>query len=243
MTRDIRIEGVTLTGDTVASFVLPHGADPSEQLQARGWNLTGVTHAFTPPGSDGVTIRLAVVAEVDGGDRHTTWALTATGEILPDGVEPIVVQRIAAYAVIPRGDETLLTRLAPSVRGAAGRWTLPGGGIDRGEDPSVAVRREVWEETGQHLGEIHLLDVSTSHWIGQAPSGEWEDYQVVRLVYAATVPHPGPLVVHDAGGTTAECAWIADSTLAEEERAPLLRGGQWLSWRAAADGRWPRERQ
>jgi len=98
MTRDIRIEGVTLTGDTVASFVLPHGADPSEQLQARGWNLTGVTHAFTPPGSDGVTIRLAVVAEVDGGDRHTTWAPTATGEILPDGVEPIVVQRIAAYA-------------------------------------------------------------------------------------------------------------------------------------------------
>lgn len=239
MSREIRIEAVTLTGGLVESFVLPHGGDPSELLHERGWSMTGVVAAFTPAGDRGVTVRVAVVAEL-GGERHTTWVPADPGQIPPKGVEPLVVQRIAAYAVIPREGQTLLTRLSAQVRGAANRWTLPGGGIDEGEDPSVGLRREVWEETGQHLGEIHLLDLVTSHWVGPAPDGTWEDYQVVRLIYAASVPHPVPLVVHDVGGTTAEAAWLTVDDLTEDERAPLLRGARWLGWRRSCDDRWLR---
>src|SRR5688572_25995285 len=72
-------------------------------------------------------------------------------------------QRVAAYAVILRtpaspsstsagdpatgGPEILLCRLAPRISRQE-LWTLPGGGLDHGEDPRDALRREVMEETG-----------------------------------------------------------------------------------------------
>ena len=40
-------------------------------------------------------------------------------------------QRVAAYAVIVRGGEVLLSRLAPSISEGE-LWTLPGGGIEFG---------------------------------------------------------------------------------------------------------------
>ena len=43
-------------------------------------------------------------------------------------------QRVAAYAVILRDDQILLCRLAPRIAGGE-LWTLPGGGLDHGEDP------------------------------------------------------------------------------------------------------------
>ncbi|MFF1560207.1 NUDIX hydrolase [Streptomyces sp. NPDC058279] len=59
-------------------------------------------------------------------------------------------RRVAA--VIVRDGSVLMVR--ERGRGAAGRhdgpeyWTLPGGGLEPGEDPRDAVRREVAEETG-----------------------------------------------------------------------------------------------
>ena len=61
------------------------------------------------------------------------------------------VQRVAAYAVILRdrgtGSEILLSRLAKRLTSKE-LWTLPGGGLEHGEDPRDAVVREVHEETG-----------------------------------------------------------------------------------------------
>ena len=56
-------------------------------------------------------------------------------------------QRVAAYAVILRDERILLSRLSPSGHPEE-LWTLPGGGLDHGEDPRDAVVREVHEETG-----------------------------------------------------------------------------------------------
>ncbi|MCP4540978.1 MAG: NUDIX domain-containing protein [Chloroflexi bacterium] len=36
-------------------------------------------------------------------------------------------------------------------------WTLPGGGVKRGEALEQTARREVWEETGVRLGPLTLL--------------------------------------------------------------------------------------
>jgi 8-oxo-dGTP pyrophosphatase MutT (NUDIX family) len=54
-------------------------------------------------------------------------------------------------AVIREGDEFLLARHAHS-----GLWSLIGGGVEPGEDPADAVRREVREET---QGEIRIVRI------------------------------------------------------------------------------------
>jgi 8-oxo-dGTP diphosphatase len=55
--------------------------------------------------------------------------------------------RPGVYAILPKGGDLLLTFQAeprPEIQ-------LPGGGIDRGEDPVRALHREVYEETGWHI--------------------------------------------------------------------------------------------
>ena len=60
-------------------------------------------------------------------------------------------QRVAAYAVVLReragAVEVLLSRLAARISRTE-LWTLPGGGLDHGEDPRAALVREIHEETG-----------------------------------------------------------------------------------------------
>ena len=52
---------------------------------------------------------------------------------------------LAADAAVKRGDEILLIqRKHPPMKGA---WALPGGFVERDEDPEVAAIRELYEET------------------------------------------------------------------------------------------------
>lgn len=55
--------------------------------------------------------------------------------------------RPGVYAILPRGGDLLLTYQAaprPEIQ-------LPGGGIDKDENPVQALHREVYEETGWHI--------------------------------------------------------------------------------------------
>ena len=120
-------------------------------------------------------------------------------------------QRVAAYAIIQRvatgsGEwEILLSRLSEIVTRDE-VWSLPGGGLDHGEDPRAAVVREVREETGLDVTVGETARVFSQHgrrtWRGRPV-----DAHALRIVYdgwvATDAPAPQTLEV---GGTTAAAA-------------------------------------
>lgn len=138
-------------------------------------------------------------------------------------VRSVPVQRPAAYAVVVAADEVLLTRLSQRVRAAAGRWTLPGGGIDPGEQPVEAVVREVKEETAQDVEVGELVMVQSDHWVGESPRGVLEDFHALRLIYRATCSAPTPARVLESEGSTGSAAWLPLSQQAPEPATWMLR--------------------
>jgi len=125
---------------------------------------------------------------------------------------PAQVQRVSAYALIQRvsadgGVEVMLAR--NSVHGPLpGQWSLPGGGVDFGEDPATALVREVVEETGVtcEVGEVLTVDSMTL--TGNAPSGRLEEFHGLHLIYRATAPADAVPFADGTEQTTDAAAWI-----------------------------------
>jgi ADP-ribose pyrophosphatase YjhB (NUDIX family) len=163
------------------------------------------------------------VLEVDGSTADAAWHPLA--DVL-DGAVPTVpmvqqaladwspyrMQRVGAYALMLRGDlsegDVLLVRF--SAKGFhTGSWSLPGGGLDHGESPAAALVREVDEECGVAATVGDLLLVHDEHFSGTAPSGRYEDFHSVALVFAATVPEGAEPRVVEVAGTTDAVAWVS----------------------------------
>jgi 8-oxo-dGTP diphosphatase len=181
------------------------------------------------------------VVEVDGSTVDARWhplaavvdgSVPTTGTVRAalEALAPARRQRLAAYALLTRDDRVLLTRI--SARGHhSGAWTLPGGGVDHGETPRDAVRREVREEAGLDVQVGALLGVHDVHFSGTAPDGRFEDFHGVHLVFAGTVDPGADPRVAEAGGTTDAVAWIPVAAIGSGEVEVTEVVGAALAWR------------
>ncbi|WFE32107.1 NUDIX hydrolase [Micromonospora sp. WMMD975] len=119
-------------------------------------------------------------------------------------------QRFAAYGLVTDPDDrVLLTMIAEGYPGA-GRWHLPGGGTDHGEQPAAGLLRELVEEAGQLGRVVDLLAVDNLHNpAALGPEGRPLDWHGVRVIYRVRVDVPTEAVVTEsAGGSTARAAWF-----------------------------------
>lgn len=202
----MQVVGVEVGGGSpLFSYRLGHGDDPHQLAWEQGYRIV------RPLSATGTVEEMIVTLQVcrhgrpvtpRGPQRIRTMLRGAASD-----APPVRRQRLASYGVVVSSRGLLATEFSDRTA-VPGLWSLPGGGIDAGENPAQTVQREVFEETGQHIDVQQFIDIQTDHWIGHSPSGVVEDFHAVRLIYAATCLDPSDPVVHDAGGTTADSAWI-----------------------------------
>ena len=126
-------------------------------------------------------------------------------------------QRVAVYGIaVDSGTRVLVVRAAAhlSVRG---RWFLPGGGLEHGEDPVGALRREVAEETGLMVSDETLLGVLAD--TSTLPGGTL--LHTVRIVYRVE-RWSGELRAEESGSSDA-VRWVGADQLGSLPLMPYVR--------------------
>lgn len=127
--------------------------------------------------------------------------------------------RVAAYAVIT-DDAGRILLSHWNEHGHSG-WSMPGGGLEPGEDPADAAVREVFEETGFHVRLIDLLDID-SHVVPAAARmrGQQRALHAIRIVYRAEIT--GGVLTHEIGGSSDQAAWFSRDDIRELKRVSLV---------------------
>ena len=127
--------------------------------------------------------------------------------------------RVAAYAVVTDDEGKIL--LARWTEGRRVAWTMPGGGLEAGEDPEDAVRREVREETGysvhvQELLGIHSRVIPAGRRVKKAD----DPLHTLRIIYRAKIS--GGKLRFEEDGSTDMAGWFTLAEVAQLQRVKLV---------------------
>ncbi len=129
--------------------------------------------------------------------------------------------RVAAYAVITDEEGRMLLPHW-SEPGLGSGWTLPGGGVEPGEDPADGVLREIFEETGYSAELSELLGIDNLVIPGDRRHAKHlgTPLQNLRIVYRAHVT-AGQLRI-EQDGTTDDVAWFTQEEVDALDRVSLV---------------------
>lgn len=129
--------------------------------------------------------------------------------------------RVAAYGVITDDSDRVL--LARWVEGRRVAWTMPGGGLEDGEDPELAVRRELREETGFQIETTGLLGIHSRVIPASRrvrPGENRMPLHTIRIVYRARIT-AGELR-YEQNGSTDMAGWFTLDEVAGLQRVKLV---------------------
>lgn len=122
------------------------------------------------------------------------------------------ITRIAAYGLVVQNGHILLCRISDQLPTDAGYWTLPGGGLNFGEDPVEAMTREVSEETGLIVRSLGVAGIDSF-----LRENEDHDFQGIRIIYHTELI--GGILTNELDGSTDLCAWWSYE---EAKKLPLV---------------------
>ncbi|EMY35467.1 MutT/NUDIX family phosphohydrolase [Arthrobacter crystallopoietes BAB-32] len=129
--------------------------------------------------------------------------------------------RVGAYGVIVRDGAILLARWTDS---GVPRWTLPGGGLELGEDAPSAAVREIAEETGYTAELDGLLGVDSKFIPAERRlHGRGRPLHALRIIYAATII--GGELTHETAGSTDQACWFGLDEVPALDRVDLVDAG------------------
>jgi 8-oxo-dGTP pyrophosphatase MutT (NUDIX family) len=134
--------------------------------------------------------------------------------------------RVAAYAVCVRDGRLLMARWVAG--DGTRRWTLPGGGVEHGEDPYDTVVREAEEETGYTVEPVALLGLDSVRRTYPRRLGTHADFHGLHILYEARVT--GGELRHETNGSTDRAAWHPLEAVPALPRVGLVDTGLHL-WR------------
>jgi ADP-ribose pyrophosphatase YjhB (NUDIX family) len=120
--------------------------------------------------------------------------------------------RVGAHGLCVADQRLLMVRCAPHLDDA-GKWSVPGGGLEWGEAPEVALVREFREETGLDVTAGPLAGVFSKAYV-RNPERPQPSVHFMSIVFWAEVD-PAAELVHEAVGTSDQAAWIPIAQLHE----------------------------
>lgn len=137
--------------------------------------------------------------------------------------------RLAAYAVCIDAGRVLLVH-----HRATDHWTLPGGGVERGEDPIEAPVRELFEETGYTGAVQRLLGVDSRIIPASERLQPGPEHQNVGIYYRVSIT--GGVLRTEPDQEIVATAWFPIDDVASLRRSSLVTIGLNLNERMPADG-------
>ena len=142
-------------------------------------------------------------------------------------------QRAAAYVVaVNAQQQILLTQFSKAGHPNSGAWTLPGGGMEWGEQAHETALRELQEETGLRA-DIGSLLGAQSEWFDERTSERGQRDLALRLIFEARNCEGELKTDFQDDDTTVGAAWFSTNAVQQLRRVKVVDFG--LSLISTAD--------